>query len=54
MALEPDCDHVTITGLEAEWSRHLDVSGKNIIDTETEKNPYVFTHSVHGIFHLTA
>lgn len=28
VALEPDCNHVTITWLKTEWSGHLDVSGR--------------------------
>lgn len=28
VALEPDCHHIAITGLETEWPGHLDVSGK--------------------------
>lgn len=30
MALEPDCNHVTVAGLEAERSWHLDVPAKRI------------------------
>lgn len=36
MALEPDCNHIAITGLETEWSWHLDVSEKTK-DTEERK-----------------
>lgn len=34
MALEPDSNHVTVAGLEAERSRHLDVPAKKRINAE--------------------